>query len=329
MGALLPALVAGAAFAGWMLLRPAEGGGYGATLLDRFQHFHGAASPLTAWGESLLRQAVAMAEAWAGALLLFWVEGQPLRVALAGAVGTLALAGMALRLAAGKPDAWMIAAYLAQLLSWPFYDQMTRFLFPVVPVLVLYAFAAAGAGLKRLGRPPALSHAVVALLVASLAAPAAGFLHQRAKSGARHAGIIDWYRTPDLEQARLRAQVHLDLMDDMERIRALTREGDRVMWVAPAYIALLAERHGVPAPPPNLPPADYRQAVREARPDYVFLSAYHPRDTLSDAAWRTGTAAMRDDAQVVHARRRADGTLSSLLVRPLDFPVLARGETAR
>lgn len=309
--ALLPALAAIVAYGAWVLLRPAQTGDVNMAIA--LEHVR----TLSAEGFAgiLVRQASSIGEAWTGALLLFWVEGRPVRVVLAGVVGALALTGMGLRFAARKPDAWMSSAYLATFLVWPFQDQMTRFLFPALPVLVLYAFWAVRAGLRRLGRPSAAGHALVAVLIVSLAAPALAFIHQRAQAEGPFVEMTDWYRRPDLDDARRRAAVHLDLLADMDAIRALTLPEDRVMWVAPSYIALLAGRHGVAAPPADLAPAAYRVAVDEVAPDYVFLSVYHPRDTIHDTAWQAGMRALNGYGEVVHARTQPDGSVSSVLIR--------------
>jgi hypothetical protein len=313
-----PAFAAFAAYGLWVLLRPASTeDDYARIFLERGQDFLDA--PGGVWQAlfaSVLRQANALAEGWASALMLFWVEGQWLRPALAALVGLFALAGLAIRLYRGRADSWMMAAYLATLLAWPFYDQVGRFLFPVLPVLVLYAFVAAAATLRALGRPQGLGWGVLALLLLVLALPAMGFIHQRAKAPGRHAEIVDWYRTPDLAQARARAQVHLDLFADMEEIRKHARAGDRVMWVAPSYLALLADRRGIPAPQAELSPAAYRQAVRESGADYVFLSRYHPRDTIRADAWQAGTRALTGHAKVVHLRTQDGGSVvTSMLLR--------------
>jgi hypothetical protein len=248
--------------------------------------------------------------------MLFWVEGRPVRPLIAGALGCLALAGITLRLRAGKADGWMMAGYLATFLLWPFYDQMGRFLFPVLPVLLLYAFWATDQALRFIGRPLALGHVLIALLVLSLAAPALAFMHQRSQMPGRHAEIIDWYRTPDLAQARARAQLHLDLFADMKEIEARTRAEDRVMWFAPSYIALLADRRGAAAPDPALPTAAYREAVRASGADYVFLSRYHPRDTLRTVAWQAGTRAVMEIAKPVYARAAdGGGAVTSMLLK--------------
>jgi len=271
---------------------------------------------LGAVAASVLRQANAILEGWAGSLLIYWVEGQPARFVLASLAGLAALAGVALRLRANRADAWLTAAYLATLLAWPFYEQMERFLFPAVPLLVLYAFVAAKAAARAMGRPAALAHAVLAALILALSLPAMAFLRQRAQAGVPAARITDWYRVPDLDRARSRAQVHLDLFEDMKAIRALTQPGERVAWVAPSYVALLAGRAGVPAPDARLDPAAYRDALRASGADWLFLSRYHPRDTIHDTAWQAGLRALDPQWKVVHTTGSGGGSLvTSLLVR--------------
>ena len=319
---LLPFSVAAIGFGVWLLLRPEKTYDPNAPVLyDLAQSLLRGEFPWAAYGASILRQANAYLEAWTGLFLLYWFEGQPPRVLLTEAVGLLALAGWALRLRAARPDAWLMAGYLVTYLLWPFYDQMARFILPAVPVLVLYAFFASAVALRALGRAPALGYTMLALLVLSLTVPPLAFIAQRASAATRHAEIVDWYRRADIDDARERANVQLDLLADMESIRTLTRPQDRVMWVTPSYIALLADRRGVQAPSERLPPERFRAAVGELAPDYVFLSAYHPRDTVRDTAWRTGLAALAEHGEVVHARRNSRGVVSSVLLKPGPAPV--------
>ena len=315
--AALPAVAAMASYLVWVLLRPSgPTDSYARIVAEHASAFFGAENPLAAIGASLIRQANAVGEAWVGSLLLFWVEDRPLRSLLAGALGGLALAGLALRIAAGKADGWMMAGYFATFLIWPYYDQMGRFLFPAVPVLVLYAFSAVERATRILGRAPVLGHGLLAVLLLSLSIPALAFMYQRAQAGGPNAGIVDWYRTPDLAQARARARLHLDLFADMEEIRNFTRPEDRVMWVAPSYLALLADRRGIAAPDPALSPEAYRQAVRKSGADYVFLSLYHPRDTIRATAWRSGTRALTGHAKAVHVRAKdGGGAVTSILFK--------------
>jgi hypothetical protein len=317
LGRAAPALAALAAYSLWVLLRPAHTGeDYGQILSDKGAQFLGGPGGLAgSIAASVARQANAILEGWAGSLMIYWIEGRPARFVLASLVGALSLAGLALRLRRNRADAWMAAAYLATLLGWPFHEQMERFLFPLVPALVLYAFQAAGEGMAALQRPGTVGHALLAALVLSLCLPAMAFLAQRAKAPGPHKAITDWYRQPDLARARARAQTHLDLMDDLREVRQLTRPDERVMWVVPGYVALLADRQGVAAPDPALGPEAYREAVRKSGADYVFLSRYHPRDTIRDTAWRAGLAAF-GDAKPLYTGAHAGGTVvTSLLLK--------------
>jgi hypothetical protein len=322
--AVSPVLAAFGAYGLWIVLRPAGVVDPNAcALAARVAALAAAPEPWSAFAAGMARQAVAMAEAWAGTLMLFWVDGSLARPILAALVGVFAVAGLSIRLAAARPDAWMIGTYLVVYLLWPFYDQMTRFIFPVVPVLVLYAFVPFAGWGKWMMRP-AVAPLVAALTIASLAAPGLAFIYQRAKSNLPHAHIIDWYRTPDLAAARARAQIHLDLMADMDAIRELTGPQDPVIWVAPAYIALLAGRYAVAAPPHTLSASAYRERVRDSGARFVFLSRYHPRDTIREDAWRAGIAALNGVGNVVHFRpRAADGGAGSVLIR-LGSPPAAR-----
>jgi hypothetical protein len=314
--AMLPALAAVLAYGAWVLLRPAATtDSYARLLLDNAAALGASADPWSAARAILGRQLHAIGEGWIGSLLIYWVEGRPARTILAAAVGVLALAGLALRLKERKADGWMTGAYLVLFLVWPFYDQMGRFLFPILPVLVLYAFAAAGRLLEAAQRPAALGYAALALLTLSLTVPALGFLYQRAQAPGPVTGIVDWYRTPDLAQARARAEVHLGLMADMEAIRSRTREGERVMWTVPSYVALLANREGVKAPDAGLGTDAYRTAVRQSGADHVFLSRFNPRDTLSEAAWQAGLRALAWRPAAEHVRALPDGTVASMLLK--------------
>lgn len=311
----MPAIAAIAAYVAWVAVRPATADQNVNIALVRASALLAAEDPGSVMLASMADQLRAAAEAWIGALLLYWVEARPFPVILAGAVGCLSIGGMVMRLRAGKPDAWMMTAYLVTFLLWPFNDQMGRFLFPALPVLILYAFAALGAAARSVQRPAALAYSLLLLLLVSLAGPAMAFIYQRAGLDGRYAGMTDWYRTPGLPEARARSGVHVGLLEDMEAIRSLTNPRHRVMWVAPAYIALLADRPGVRAPAHGLDPSAYRRAVREAAPDFIFLSAYHPRDTLSDRAWQVGVRAMLGEGKVVYSRiRESDGAIASMLV---------------
>lgn len=313
-----PALAALAAYGVWILLRPAATvDDYAQILVDRSQDFSASTGGfLVALAHSVARQAHALVEGWDGSLLIYWIEAQPLRLVLATLLGLMALAGLVIRLVRGLPDAWMIAAFLATLLAWPFYEQMERFLFPVMPILVLYAFTTAAevTSLKWRSTWPGL--AMLAALMLALTLPAMAFVHQRSIEGGPATWITDWYRTPDIDWARSRVQTQLDLFNDMQKIGSLTGPGDKVMWYVPSYIALLTGRYGVPTPNPRSSSDEYLKAVRKSGADYVFLSRFHPRNTISQADWQAGVAALSGHLKLIYAgAHEGNKSVTSLLFK--------------
>jgi len=127
--ALLPPLAAFAAYAVWVAVRPA------ATADDNLRVVlergtRSSAPRRAGWAlAAAFGAGEFLAEAWAGALLLFWWKASAARHPGRNR-RRAGLGGWLRRVAGGKPDAWMVGAYLATFLLWPFYDQMTRFLFP-------------------------------------------------------------------------------------------------------------------------------------------------------------------------------------------------------
>src|SRR3972149_5382492 len=78
MRALLPALAAAAAYATWVLLRPAETSDVNVRIMvERLLGLAGEDALWAALWNGLLTQANALAQAWVGALVLFWGEGRP------------------------------------------------------------------------------------------------------------------------------------------------------------------------------------------------------------------------------------------------------------
>lgn len=317
--ALAPAGAALAAYAAWRVLRPQTHDEYAQFAGSAAHWVLGADDALAALAYRIVTGAGAIADAWFGALLLFWSPFWSPQLVLAGAIGLLALLGGALRLRAGAADGWMMLAYFAVLVAWPFPGQMTRFLFPVLPLLVLYAMVGLTALLPARGRAQHYGVGLVALVLAALAGPALGFVAERARLGAAagYAAMTEWYRFPDLREAQARAEIHLGLFADLAAIRAQVGPGERVMWVAPGYVELLADRRAVPAPPEEAGIAAYREVLARVRPDLLFLSAYHPRSTVSDAAWRVGLIAATEAGwQPVYRRASPDGVVRAMLLRP-------------
>ena len=56
--------------------------------------------------------------------------------------------------------------------------------------------------------------------------------------------------------------------------------------------------------------------MRNSGADYVFLSLYHPRDTIRTQAWQAGTGALISHATVVRVRAKdGGGVVTSMLLK--------------
>jgi len=88
-----------------------------------------------------------------------------------------------------------------------------------------------------------------------------------------------------------------------------------VMWYLPGYVALLAGREGVPL----TRPADTARFVAQLaarRPDYVYLSSVHPRDTAHrDGDPMGALPLLLERGDEVWHRTDAAGLTESVLVK--------------
>ncbi|HEX4330830.1 MAG TPA: hypothetical protein VH040_01720 [Usitatibacter sp.] len=245
---------------------------------------HGAA-----WLASLVASNVsAMVDAWLTALLVFWGEPWKPGFMIACIVGASGVAGTLWRTARGEADAIYVVAFVAILAAWPFPGQMYRLALPAIPLVALNALSLWEALLARRmeGARAARWTAIAAgapLLIAVLAAYAyiAGRAHVPAAleaAGYRARDIAEFYRVPFLPSAYATALGEIDVIADLERVRSTTPGTAAVMWYRPEYVALFARRRGIELENP----ADAAGAARQIAakmPDYVYLSAVHPRDT--------------------------------------------------
>ncbi len=230
----------------------------------------------------------AVGDAWLTAFLIFW--GEPARPGylIAALVGTSGVMGTLWRAARGEADALYVLASVAILLAWPFPGQMYRLALPVMPLVVFHALWLWQRVIARFaGERAAHAWGALAAIVPLLACvPAAAFyIAERARDpgdvvalGYRKGDIAEFYRIPDRKSAEANALQQIEILEDMEQIRRTTPEAARVMWYAPAYIALLAGRRGV-ALERRTDVSDMAAQMRAARPDYIYLAAAHPRDS--------------------------------------------------
>ena len=271
----------------WYLLRPRGGE-------DAYASFstavaQNAADRGAAWLVSLMSSNVsAIADAWLTASLVFWGEPWKPGFLIAAILGVSGVAGTLWRAVRGEADAIYVIAFFAILAAWPFPGQMYRLALPAIPLVALNALWLWHELLsRRIDATRAARWAAIAtaapLLIAVLAVYAyiAGRAHVPAgleAGGYRARDIAEFYRVPFLPAAYATALGEIDVIADLARVRSSTPETATVMWYRPEYVALLAGRRGIELENPADAAGTARQIVAK-KPDYVYLSAVHPRDT--------------------------------------------------
>ena len=253
----------------------------------------------------LAANASSIASGWLNTMVIYWGEWWQPRLLGPAILGAMALAAAAWRAWRFEVDGLYTLLFLGVLLAWPFPGQMHRLALPVYPLAMALALCGVAALVGR--RAPRMGGARIAGLAGAIAlafcAPALFYIADRASLPEN--SIMELYRIPFRPDAEAAAARQAGVFRDMARIRDTTPEGARVMWYGPAYVALLAQRTGVALDYPA-DFADMAAQVRRGRPDYVYLSHVHPRDSgqrlgdpIAPAAFLQGRADI--------AWRRLDG----------------------
>lgn len=223
--------------------------------------------------DSYQRVSTAMAGSWAGATALMaevsvksifegWLAtfnadaqvGMAARI-VSGLAGVLGLAGMSLRLARNRFDAWYVAISLAVVFGWVFSEDNTRrLLYPLLPLLLLYAGEAVAWGLARCGLAAQAPRGVgiAALALGLIVAPAMVLVASKALDrepvvpghAPRYSDITEYYTTINVDRSRAIAARHATVLAGIEALQKATSPGARIMWMRPEYVALLGRRDG-------------------------------------------------------------------------------------
>lgn len=278
--------VAVLALAAWYALRPAGGE-------DAYASFSSAVARRAVeqgpgWLLQLMGNNVStIVDAWLTALLIFWGEPWKPAFVIACLFGASGIAGILWRSARREADAIYVLAFAAILVAWPFPGQMYRLALPAFPLVTMNAtwfwqelFARIDP--IRVSRWAAVA-AAAPLLMASTALAFIAMRPADEPSGALATGyhvtdIAEYYRIPYLPAAYAASLAEIGVIADLQRIGETTPESATVMWYLPEYVALLAHRKGARLEKPSDGRA-LRAQLEAQRPDFLYLSAVHPRDT--------------------------------------------------
>ncbi len=283
--AYVPALMALAGMLAWVWLRPSGLDGLYTDIIRDIVGTAGSPDDVSTASEGLLfPQIFALYPAWASSFLLYWTDVWTAREAIVIGLAATAIPGLVIRLAGNRIDAWYVLLYFGIITLWPTSLQMQRFLFPIMPFLLLYILEALRFFVRRIApktRTEFPSMVVMAATMLVVTVPALAFFYHRSVDGrgSPYPYIAEYYRVPNLAEAQAKATLHVELFKDMQSIARTTGPDDTIVWYLPGYLALLADRKSV-AMPPVTSPAEFFGYLGANQVDYIFLSRLHPRSTL-------------------------------------------------
>jgi len=171
-------------------------------------------------------------------------------------VAILALAGTALRVRSNALDGWYVAIMLLAVFALYVNEDTTRrYLYPILPLLLVNAGIAIAALARRLPRRVGAAFAALAVGAPILVClPAFALLAQKALDRrpvlegfpVRYSDMTAYYTTVDLARARRLAATHAAVISGFGAVASVTPADAKVMWVRPEYVALLSRRAAEP-----------------------------------------------------------------------------------
>lgn len=279
-------LTAWAPFFAWMGWSHVAGGGsqYGRQLLNQYSH-----DPLG----HLLPQLAAESQSLINAWLADWL-GFAAPHALIGLVrifGLTGLAGCALRLFRGHPEALYVLLYLMMLLVWPWPGEAPRLLYAVIPLLIGYGLLVVeelSMLLTRVGST--LPYGVLALLGIAVFPGVAITVQERlapVPQGLELIRHVAGYYSDDLRQERRVAWDQAQILADLHNLTTDVPAQECIFQIKSSVIQLVSGRRSLAPPLPSTDDRTFAQQMKQCRYAYLmklqsptFPVPFYPGDRL-------------------------------------------------
>ncbi len=267
---LVAAALAVAPVAAWHLWR--GGGGYVSSLTTTY-----GANAFAAFIDRLHLQATALWHGW----IDNFVSAPPLPIAIAVAIfGAACLAGLAARLHKRSLDGLYVSFYLLLILIWPFPGESQRFVFVILPILIVQ-------GLWLLAKFPSvyfMQKRVAFMPVVTLTGLAIVTLPQlllhmnrfttplpEELSSFRH--TAGWYH-PDPSVALYKVYHSARMVSALQKAAALVPPGNCILSIKPSIISFYTKRVSKSPPLASASLADFHLDLQERGCSYFFLVAF-------------------------------------------------------
>ena len=217
---------------------------------------------------------------WNSFWIVFWIdEFTPIYLVIAMFL-LASLSGLAIRLFKNKYDAWYVLFYLLILTAWPHPGQMFRLIFPIMPLLLIYA----GYGIIKFSeliismQKKEWLPIVFYIFVFTAILPSHIFFHARASTAVEKnmVPIYEYFRRADPRLAERELLIYNQMFQDFRDLKHSIRHDEKVMYFLPAYLAILSDRTGITSNSP-VEQSQYMEIAKKNNASYIFLTRIHPR----------------------------------------------------
>lgn len=205
--------------------------------------------------------------AWVANIILHPDSASILRVWLVNSCILFVIAGMAVRI--NKSDVHYTILYLAVLLIWPYPGEMTRFLYPLMPLLCMYLVVGiyTAVGLLDLRN---LTWPIVTLAILILPAPSLASMADRYTRAAQITDIDiqhipELYETEDPKRAVSTAVIWSKQLQIMRSMREISDHIEKALFIKPQVLTYIGEIYAERIP-------IYRPQLEQEYFDYIFNS---------------------------------------------------------
>lgn len=268
---------------------------------------------------SLLTQLKYQLESWVSFWLIHWktnVFSASYFVILLLALASLS--GLFLRLLKNKYDAWYVLFFILILLVWPYPGQLFRLVFPIMPLLLIYAGYAIRKllELKKENKKKGLLLASFYLTILAATLPSHAFIHARLAlaSEKQLVPVYEIFRQSSQYVASKQLALQNQMLKDFTHVKDTVPENEKLLYFKPAYLAVLSDRTGVTAPSP-IYETSYRSLSNSSGARYIFLTRLHPRNTRLGYSGFQGIEHLDGWTKLVWCSQLADRDLASCLFR--------------
>jgi len=240
-------------------------------------------------------------------------------------VSLLIVGGLLMRLRKLEADAVYVAGYIVVILIWPYPAQMERFIYTILPFLLIYGvltlcyiYSKLPGFLVGSRSVPVYAYMVlVAILVApSLFSMWNNLYHPVAMKYTDLARTSSWLTASDVNKVKFSYEFMRRIYQSMEDVSGLVPAGECIISTEPAYLMLYSGRKSIKPKSQGVADEAFLESIRPCK--YIFMMSVQSRPSMGNPPMYPFYR-VKDDMQVLSVQYLSensdDNRVASMLVR--------------